>query len=99
MDFHRSVIPALGILMLSACGPKMEARSMAGRVVFVENKDTRTFTITKMVANDSESWSCTDTSSHTLAPGESATTTFITCGDVASLRVVTDRGTRTFSWN
>lgn len=99
MNRHKIVLAGAFVLLLSGCGPKMEARAMAGRVVFVENTDTTSFTIVKMVANDSETWSCTDTSGHTLSPGESATATFVTCGDVKSLRVVTDKGTQTFSWN
>ena len=82
-------------LTLCSCGPKLKGSvdRIAGRSVIVENTDTSSFTIQRIVANGSpENSSCNDYPNKSLAPGESYSTTFLVCGPVHEFRVETDRG-------
>lgn len=81
-------------MLLSGCGPRMEGRLIAGSIVEIKNADRRDFTITRIVANKSETWSCTQNMNRALHPGDTATATFFLCGTVSSIQVTTDRGIR-----
>jgi hypothetical protein len=89
----RNLVFLLPLSLLAACAPKLEATRVLERVVSITNKDSRSVTLTRIVANGEDGNSNCNVYPHTsLAPGESYQTTFILCGNVASLRVETDVG-------
>jgi hypothetical protein len=92
MNSMRSAIALLSLVLVAACGPKMEG-SVLARTLTVRNTDTSTFKITRVIVNgDPNNGSCVDHRDATLQPGESTTYTFFTCGDIGSITVETNQG-------
>ncbi|MDB5668792.1 MAG: hypothetical protein JWL74_1742 [Alphaproteobacteria bacterium] len=84
----------------SACGPNIEAETIANRVVMLTNAENEPLTIHKIVVNDRPGRSeCVDTPAAQLGPGRTYTKTFFYCDDVQAVDVETDRGTVTIDPN
>lgn len=99
MNIRRFWLIALPLL-LTACGPKVDARRYVGRVVEITNRDTQTIHVTRIVANAGEGQSsCNDFPNVTLAPGQSYSTTFMVCGEVKELKIETKEGNAYLSWS
>jgi hypothetical protein len=80
--------------LLAGCGPRIEAETIANRVVMLTNAEDEPLTIQKIVAHDRPGRSeCVDTPGTQLGPGRTYTKTFFYCDDVREVAVETDRGT------
>lgn len=83
---------------VAACGPNIEAETIANRVVMLTNAEDEPITIHKIVANDRPGRAeCVDTPGAQLGPGRTYTKTFFYCDEVQEVDVETDRGTVTIS--
>lgn len=86
--------------VVAACGPNIEAETIANRVVMLTNAEDEPITIQKIVANDRPGRSeCVDTPGAQLGPGRTYTKTFFYCDELTEVDVETDHGTVTIHLN
>ncbi|MFN3726438.1 MAG: hypothetical protein ACK4SZ_09040 [Allosphingosinicella sp.] len=85
---------------VAACGPNIEAETIANRVVMLTNAEDEPITIQKIVANDRPGRAeCVDTPGAQLGPGRTYTKTFFYCDELTEVDVETDRGSVTIDLN
>ena len=98
--FRRVLLILSCCAAVAACGPNIEAETIANRVVMLTNAEDEPLTIHKIVANDRPGRAeCVDTPGAQLGPGRTYTKTFFYCDDVTEVDVETDRGSVTISLN